>query len=262
MEAALADRFLRALPIVLAHEGGFAEHADDPGGATMRGVTQATYAAWRRRMGLPVQSVQRISDEEIEDIYRDGYWNAIRGDELPSGVAYAVFDAGVMSGPGRAVRWLQEAAGVQPDGIVGPRTLAAVQDLNASSLVIDICDARLRFCKSLRHWPTFGRGWGRRIAAVERQALAWAADLPMPEVAPAEAPLPKARGEVAKTATIVKHAQTLGGAAAAAAPLAKVVTDAAATPGPLGWAIAAAIVICAVTVAMLVLNKRDSEGAA
>ncbi len=35
--------FKKALKHVLVHEGGWADHPKDPGGATMKGVTLATY---------------------------------------------------------------------------------------------------------------------------------------------------------------------------------------------------------------------------
>jgi lysozyme family protein len=97
-------------------------------------------------------------------IYMERYWRPVRADELPAGVRYAVFDAAVNSGPGQAVKWLQRAAGVADDGVLGPKTLAAVNALNADSLRSKILAQRLRFMSSLPNWPAFSRGWSRRIA--------------------------------------------------------------------------------------------------
>ncbi|WP_377846987.1 glycosyl hydrolase 108 family protein [Bosea sp. UC22_33] len=82
-----AQNFAPALTRALTHEGGFSNHKDDPGGATMKGVTQRVYDAYRERRGLPQQSVRLISEAEIQEIYRKQYWNVIKGDKLPKGGA-------------------------------------------------------------------------------------------------------------------------------------------------------------------------------
>jgi lysozyme family protein len=154
-----------ALKKVLEYEGGFVDHPKDPGGATNKGITQGTYNGWRSRQGLPAQTVRRITDAEVQAIYRRDYWDKVRGDDLPVGVDLAVFDFAVNSGVSRAVRFVQQLAGVTADGIIGPNTLAAINAAQAG-LVDRLCDARLSFLKSLKTWPTFGRGWSRRVASV------------------------------------------------------------------------------------------------
>jgi lysozyme family protein len=256
------SRFERALAHTLRHEGGYANHEADPGGATMKGVTQRTYDAHRDRLGLERRSVRHITEGELKGIYRAGYWDPIKGDDLPEGVAFAVFDAGVMSGPARAAKWLQGAAGVPADGIIGPQTLAALVDRDPDGLVHGVCDRRLAFCKRLRHWATFGRGWASRIAAVRAQGVEWAQGYDVTEHAPAESPLPRARGEVKKSATIAEHAKTIGAVAGAAAPAGGLIGQLMNSSGPLAWGLAAAAVIIAVVVAINMLNRRDSEEAA
>jgi lysozyme family protein len=189
------QKFERVLPLVLAHEGGYVNHPEDPGGATNRGVTQVTYDAWRRSKGQAPRDVRRITDDEVTAIYRTQYWDTIRGDSLPPGVAYCVFDAAVNSGPARAVRWLQEVAGVVVDGIVGVRTLAAVEAMPPEELIGAYCDTRMAFLWGLRHWPTFGRGWTRRVEGVRAQALAFVLNL-QPAARPLE-PVAKGEGEQA-----------------------------------------------------------------
>lgn len=136
----------------------------------MKGVTQATYNGWRSRQGLPAQSVKNISQSEIEAIYKRDYWDAIKGDQLPSGVDYAAFDLAVNSGVSRSSRMLQECVGVQVDGSIGPKTLAAVSSAEAYLVIEKLCDARLRFLKSLKTWPTFGKGWSTRVSDVRLKA--------------------------------------------------------------------------------------------
>ena len=162
--------FSTALDHVLVHEGGWADHPADPGGATMKGVTLMTY---RRFFGSHKgkSDLRRISHQELEEIYRTGYWDKCRCDDLPSGVDYAVFDAAVNSGPGRAARWLQFVLGAHQDGSIGPVTLSLVDSQTPTEIVNRLCDRRLAFMKSLRTWSVFGKGWGRRVAGVRATAL-------------------------------------------------------------------------------------------
>ena len=170
----MPHRFERALPKILIHEGGFVNHPKDPGGATNFGITQNTYNNWLRSKGGQQRSVRQITQEEVSAIYREGYWDSVRADSLPEGVAYCVFDAAVNSGPGRAVRWLQSVIGAKVDGVVGNETLTKAQEMDSHNLINGYCDMRLAFMKRLPHWSTFGRGWSRRVSEVRRQALEWA----------------------------------------------------------------------------------------
>lgn len=168
----MRDNFGPALAAVLVHEGGYVNHPRDPGGATNRGVTQTVYNDWRVTHGLPEQSVKHITDAEVMAIYKHRYWDAVKGDELPCGVDYCVFDFAVNSGTLRAARYLQEAAGANVDGMIGPATLAAVAAEGADELIDTICDARLAFLKRLSTFDTFGKGWTRRVEDVRAKAKA------------------------------------------------------------------------------------------
>lgn len=155
------DTFAAALAAVLKHEGGWSDHPSDPGGATMRGITLATYRQYRP--GATKQDLRNITDAELQRIYRDGYWNVIRGDDLPAGLDLAVFDFAVNSGPARAAIYLQNIVGAAPDGKIGPLTLAAVAKLNPVTLISDLCSHRLAFLERLSTWPVFGKGWTKRV---------------------------------------------------------------------------------------------------
>jgi uncharacterized phiE125 gp8 family phage protein len=94
--------------------------------------------------------------------------------ELPAGVDLAVFDAGLNAGPSRAVRWLQEVAGVEPDGVIGPLTRVAVLRRPAAAIIAGFSARRLPFLQRLSTWRAFGRGWSRRVRETEAAALAMA----------------------------------------------------------------------------------------
>jgi lysozyme family protein len=171
----MKEEFPKALHAVLAHEGGWANHPKDPGGATMKGVTQRVYDASRDRAGLPRQSVRLISKDEIHAIYKRQYWDAIKGDDLPAGVAYAVFDFAVNSGPGRAAKSLQRALGLTADGMVGMATVAAANaHPDHDALIEGISRDRQRFYEALPTFRHFGRGWSRRNEEVRKRGQAWA----------------------------------------------------------------------------------------
>ena len=181
----MKENFRDALKHVLIHEGGWADHPADPGGATMKGVTLMTY---RRHFGQDKgkDDLRNISDEELGQIYRSGYWDACHCDELPSGVDYAVFDAAVNSGPGQGAKWLQFAVGAKQDGGIGPKTLARLEDHAPIEVIEAMCDRRLAFLRNLSTWPTFGKGWGRRVENVRVTAIGMARgiDSVTEEVAP------------------------------------------------------------------------------
>jgi lysozyme family protein len=162
--------FDRALAFVLRQEGGFSDHPEDPGGATHRGITLATLAAWR---GHPASmaDLRALTREETAAIYRKRYWERMAGDDLPAGLDLVVFDAAVNSGPARAARWLQALLAVPADGVVGPVTLAAARAAGAADLIEAFTRRRQAFVEALPAFRTFGRGWSRRIAAARAAGL-------------------------------------------------------------------------------------------
>ena len=166
----MESNFKQSLKQVLVHEGGWSDHPRDPGGATMKGVTLTTF---RRHFGseMDKNNLRNITDEQLEKIYRSGYWDKCHCDDLPAGIDYAVFDAAVNSGPGRSARWLQAAVGATQDGAIGQKTLARVKEGNDIQIANEMCDCRLAFLRSLSNWPTFGNGWGRRVGEVRHTAI-------------------------------------------------------------------------------------------
>ncbi|RUZ48915.1 glycosyl hydrolase 108 family protein, partial [Mesorhizobium sp. M7A.F.Ca.US.003.02.1.1] len=154
--------FARALALVLKSEGGWSDHLADPGGATMKGVTLASFRRYVKA-GATKADLRAISDAQVATVYRRFYWDAVLGAELPDGVDHAVFDFAVNSGPGRAAKYLQAAVGVAQDGRIGPVTVAAAKAKPAGVTIDALCDARLAFLKRLPTWATFGRGWSDRV---------------------------------------------------------------------------------------------------
>lgn len=158
--------FDKVIERVLAHEGGYVNHPADPGGATNFGITQRTLTSIRAvqpNYVLP-KDVRNLTREQAKFCYRVAYWTPIRGDQLPSQFAYQMMDAYVNTSPDTVVRWVQRAAGVADDGKIGPMTLAAIAAADPADLVLKFLSYRLTHMTNLSIWPTFGKGWARRIA--------------------------------------------------------------------------------------------------
>ena len=160
---------------LLQNEGGYVNHISDPGGHTNTGITLATMRSFYGQH-VSVRDLKEISDEQAKGIYRAKYWDAVRGDDLPPGLDYAVFDFAVNSGPGRAAQFLQHRVGARPDGTIGPKTLAAVRGAvtdtqELTDLIQTLNDDRLAWLRGLNHWDTFGEGWTNRVYSMEDVAL-------------------------------------------------------------------------------------------
>jgi lysozyme family protein len=172
----MQSNFERCLPLLLAHEGGYTNHPSDPGGPTNFGITIEDYRRYVKVNATPAD-VRKMKLDEAKIIYREKYWDAQRCDELPPGVDYAIFDYGVNSGIGRSGKVLRRTLGLPDDtSAVTDAVVAAAYAVDQKTLIVAICDERLRFLQSLKTWPVFGRGWGRRVAEVKSTALKMAAD--------------------------------------------------------------------------------------
>ena len=167
--------FERALELTLSFEGGYSDHSLDPGGATNLGITRAALESHR---GKPVSKseVMALSRAEAAEIYRAEYWDAVAGDKLPEGVDLSLFDFAVNSGPSRAIKIAQAALGVRANGVMTAETLERIVTADHAALVRSIARGRLSFLQRLAIFVTFGRGWTKRVKAVESASLAMITD--------------------------------------------------------------------------------------
>ena len=156
--------------MLLKHEGGYVNHPRDPGGMTNLGVTKRVYEAWVGRK-VDEAAMRALTPDDVAPIYRANYWDAVWGDHLPSGVDFSVFDWAVNSGPPRAIKALQRIVGSVSDGIMGPKTMQAVMDMDAEKIIDLMHGERQRFYERLDTFDTFGRGWTRRNNETRQAAL-------------------------------------------------------------------------------------------
>lgn len=162
------------LAVTLKYEGGYSNNRNDRGNWT--GGQVGVGALKGTKYGIaahayPALDIKNLTLEDAKSIYERDYWTKVRGDSLPYGVDLATFDASVMSGPRRGVRWLQGAVGAKRDGIVGNETIAKAFAANGKATIQSICAKRRGFVQFLLSGTHFGAGWSRRIAEVEVKAV-------------------------------------------------------------------------------------------
>lgn len=144
---------------LIGHEGGYSFNPSDPGGETMWGIT----ARVARANGY-TGSMKAMPRDTAKAIAKKAYWDAVRGDELPDVLRFDVFDGAYNSGTTQSIKWMQRALGVEADGVIGPKTLAAAQSADPSLMAKRYNGHRLKFMTTLNTWGVFGRGWAVRIA--------------------------------------------------------------------------------------------------
>jgi lysozyme family protein len=164
----MASNFQECLDLVLKSEGGWVNHPSDPGGETNLGVTKRV---WVEYVGHPVESLKKLTKEDVAPLYELKYWRPCYCEVLPRGLDFVVFSMGVNAGPGRSVKLLQSAIGCVPDGVIGPRTRELISSSNGADIIKKFSTARREYYQSLKTFPIFGKGWLARVDREESEAL-------------------------------------------------------------------------------------------
>jgi lysozyme family protein len=147
--------FDHAFKTLIGHEGGYVNDPRDPGGETKFGISKRSY---------PQVDIAALTLDQAKAIYRRDYWDRMHAEGLPAHVVMQVFDGAVNSGIETSLRWLQKAAGVAQDGVIGKVTLAAANALQEDVLIRRYIGTRLEFMTQLSTWQIYGKGWAVRIA--------------------------------------------------------------------------------------------------
>lgn len=143
---------------IIANEGGYVHDPDDPGGETKYGISKRVH---------PTLDIKNLTIAQAEDIYRTHYWNRIQGDKIISNdVAWVIFDAAVNIGVKRAIKRAQRIVDVVDDGIVGEKTLAAINKYHISTFCEKYKLLRIKYyIKLCRNKPVLRKylySWIRR----------------------------------------------------------------------------------------------------
>lgn len=163
--------FKACLDLLLKSEGGWVNHPSDPGGETNLGVTKRV---WEEYVGHPVESLKKLTKEDVAPLYELKYWRPCYCEVLPRGLDFVVFSMGVNAGTGRSIKLLQQAIGCVPDGVIGPRTRELISSSNSANIIAKFSEARRHYYESLKTFPVFGKGWLARVDREELEALSMA----------------------------------------------------------------------------------------
>lgn len=147
-----------AFDALMDREGEYSNNPADPGGETMWGITARVASA--NGYSGSMRMMPRVTAKAIA---KKAYWDPARCDEMPPSIAFQVFDTVYNGGP--AIKWLQMSCGADPDGVIGPATLAAAKVADPAKVALCFNAYRLMYLVGLKTFPTFGRGWANRIAA-------------------------------------------------------------------------------------------------
>jgi len=150
--------------------------SSDPGGATNQGITQGTYNNFRKSKKLPTQNVRNIAKSEVQEIYRQKYWNTVQGDKLPKATALQLFDYAVHSGPQQAVKDLQRAAGLKPTGTLSNTDIATIKTQDDTTLAKNLLQRRRNTLHEIINRrpasAVFQKGWNNRLDSLQKAITA------------------------------------------------------------------------------------------
>lgn len=152
---------------LIGHEGGYSNDRNDPGNwtggkvgvgflkGTKFGLAANTY---------PKLDIKNITVVEAKEIYKRDWWDKLGADQLHPAIVYQLWDFAINAGKSRAVKELQQVAGVPDDGIIGPKTISAVKVMEVNDVLLRLAAERLKFYTSLSTWDRYGKGWTNRVA--------------------------------------------------------------------------------------------------
>ena len=159
-------------PYILKWEGGYVNDPYDKGGATNMGVTIGTW----KQVGydkdgdgdIDVNDLKLLTkDDVVNRVLKPHYWDRWKADQIQSqSIANILVDW--LWGSGKwGVIIPQRILGVEADGIVGPKTISAINSRDPLILFREIYDARVKYiddiCKATPTNERFRRGWMNRL---------------------------------------------------------------------------------------------------
>lgn len=157
---------------VLEHEGGYVNDPFDRGGETYRGIARnhnPTWGGWdiidqlketHADMFPAILEQDSRLQSKVYQLYNRKYWI----DNLGEALAFQVFDFGVNSGVTRAKKYLQITLGVVADGVIGPKTLAALDEVeDIYTFILEYNNNRMRYLSKLKQFNRYGAGWTKRV---------------------------------------------------------------------------------------------------
>jgi len=165
--------FEKIIPFILDNEGGYVNAAGDSGGETNFGISDARDGNVDGMADLDADgkgdvAIKNLKLEEATRIYKRDYWNILKCDQINSDeVALNLFDFAVNAGSVQCAKLIQRLLGAKADGVIGPATLALINQKNELTLVKEFQRARALFYVDLviakPSQTKFLKGWISRV---------------------------------------------------------------------------------------------------
>jgi lysozyme family protein len=169
----MAD-FTQAFQLMIAHEGGYVNDPDDPGGETYKGVARKIFSKWdgwtkvdmlKRQPNFPSNLDKDVElQEDVSHFYRVTFWDKINGDQITNqDVATSIFDFGVNAGSGTSASLAQMVIGAKSDGVIGPDSITAINNFDPDHFLAAFTVAKIaRYVNIVKKRPTSRKyfyGW-------------------------------------------------------------------------------------------------------
>lgn len=165
----MAD-YKKLKPFILKWEGGFVNDKDDLGGATNKGVTLATFRSVYGQ-GKTATDLRNMTDQQWETIFKKHFWDKWRADEIEDQSVANILVDWLWASGSYGIKIPQRVLGVAVDGIVGAKTIAAVNAKDGNSFFKEVRQERIdfidRICNSRPQNKKFKKGWLNRINAIK-----------------------------------------------------------------------------------------------
>lgn len=163
---------MKLVPFILKWEGGFVDDPDDLGGATNKGVTIGTWKSCGYDKDgdgdIDVDDLHLLTREDVVSrVLKPHYWDRWKADDIKSQSVANILVDWIWASGVNGIKIPQQVLGVTVDGIVGTKTLAALNARNPKELFEKIKEARVQFIEDIcRKRPAnnkFKKGWLNRI---------------------------------------------------------------------------------------------------
>ncbi len=160
-------KFDEAFDVLIGNEGEFTRDPRDRGNWTSGKIDNGELKGTKfgiSAMTYPLVDIKNLTLDKAKAIYKRDFWNKMNADKLPKAILFDLFDMAVNSGVSTACRTLQRAVGSTPDGVIGPKTVANIALMDEQLVDKRFAAQRLLFLCDMATWPSFGKGWVRRVA--------------------------------------------------------------------------------------------------
>lgn len=152
---------------LIGHEGGYSNDRNDPGNWTSGKVGLGKLLGTKFGLAAntyPNLDIKNLTIDQAKLIYKKDWWDKLGADQLHPAIVYQLWDFAINAGKSRAIKELQQVAGVPDDGIIGPKTITAVKVMEVNDVLLILAAERLKFYTSLSTWDRYGKGWTNRVA--------------------------------------------------------------------------------------------------